>query len=153
MQKLNIIADKSLPAFLLLFLSSLLMMTGCGGSKIKMPQPMPPAVKEYRNVKLYGGHAGMKETGIYLRYGDMYSIFASGANEVSAEDDRLQHGIFTYYLLKGLKGPADADNDGLVSVDEAYRYVTNQVPRATGQEQHPVKKGTVEGSLILSIIP
>lgn len=80
-------------------------------------------------------------------------LTASGANEVSAEDDELQHGIFTYYLLKGLKGPADADNDGLVSVDEAYRYVTNHVPRATGQEQHPVKKGTVEGSLILSIIP
>jgi hypothetical protein len=38
-------------------------------------------------------------------------------------------------------------------VDEAYRYVTNHVPRATGQEQHPVKKGTVEGRLILSIIP
>jgi hypothetical protein len=80
-------------------------------------------------------------------------LTASGANEVSAEDDELQHGIFTYYLLKGLKGPADADNDGLVSVDEAYRYVTAYVPRATGQEQHPVKKGTVEGSLILSIIP
>jgi hypothetical protein len=80
-------------------------------------------------------------------------LTASGANEVSAEDDELQHGIFTYYLLKGLKGPADADKDGLVSVDEAYRYVTTYVPRATGQEQHPVKKGTVEGSLILSIIP
>jgi hypothetical protein len=80
-------------------------------------------------------------------------LTASGANEVSTEDDKLQHGIFTYYLLKGLKGPADADSDGLVSVDEAYRYVTNHVPRATGQEQHPVKKGTVEGRLILSIIP
>jgi hypothetical protein len=80
-------------------------------------------------------------------------LTASGANEVSAEDDKLQHGIFTYYLLKGLKGPADADKDGLVSVDEAYRYVTTHVPRATGQEQHPVKKGTVEGRLILSIIP
>ena len=80
-------------------------------------------------------------------------LSASGANEVSAEDDELQHGIFTYYLLKGLKGPADADKDGLVSVDEAYRFVTTHVPRATGQEQHPVKKGTVEGSLILSIIP
>jgi uncharacterized caspase-like protein len=65
----------------------------------------------------------------------------------------LQHGIFTYYLLKGLRGAADADKDGLVSVDEAYRYVTTHVPRATGQEQHPVKKGTVKGSLVLSIIP
>jgi hypothetical protein len=78
-------------------------------------------------------------------------ITASGANEVSAENDKLQHGVFTYYLIEGLRGKADTDNDGLISVDEAYRYVSEQVPRATGQQQHPVKKGMVEGSLILGI--
>ena len=77
---------------------------------------------------------------------------ASGANEVSVENEKLQHGVFTFYLLEGLTGAADADNDGLVTVDEVYRYVSTHVPRATGQEQHPVKKGTVEGRLILSII-
>jgi Caspase domain/Bacterial Ig domain len=77
---------------------------------------------------------------------------ASGANEVSAEDEKLQHGVFTYYLLEGLSGAADTDKDGLITVDEIYQYVSMQVPRATGQEQHPVKKGTVEGRLILSII-
>ena len=77
---------------------------------------------------------------------------ASGANEVSAEDEKLQHGVFTFYLLEGLRGAADADKDGLITVDEIYQYVSVQVPRATGQEQHPIKKGTVEGRLILSII-
>lgn len=79
-------------------------------------------------------------------------ITASAANEVSAEKDELQHGVFTYYLLEGLKGAADTDGDGLVTVDEAYRYVSDRVPEATHQEQHPVKKGTVEGSLVLSIV-
>ena len=79
-------------------------------------------------------------------------ITASAANEVSAEKDELQHGVFTYYLLEGLKGAADTDGDGLVTVDEAYRYVSDRVPKATHQEQHPVKKGTVEGSLVLSIV-
>ncbi len=79
-------------------------------------------------------------------------ITASGANEVSAEDEKLQHGVFTFYLLEGLRGAADADKDGLITVDEIYQYVSVQVPRATGQEQHPVKKGTVEGRLILGII-
>ncbi|MDH3828909.1 MAG: caspase family protein [Desulfobacterales bacterium] len=78
-------------------------------------------------------------------------ITASAANEVSVERDELQHGVFTYYLLEGLKGPADTDGDGLITVDEAYRYVSDRVPQATRQEQHPVKKGTVEGNLILSI--
>jgi hypothetical protein len=30
--------------------------------------------------------------------------------------------------------------------------VSVQVPRATGQEQHPVKKGTMEGRLILGVV-
>jgi len=77
---------------------------------------------------------------------------ASGANEVSAEKDKFQHGVFTYFLVEGLKGQADADKDGLITVDEVYRYVSEHVPRATGQEQHPVKKGSVEGSLILGVI-
>ena len=76
---------------------------------------------------------------------------ASGANEVSAEDDHLKQGVFTYYLLEGLKGKADVDRDGAVTVDEVYQFVSETVPRATNQEQHPVKKGTAEGQLILSI--
>jgi hypothetical protein len=77
---------------------------------------------------------------------------ASGANEVSVEKDELQHGVFTYYLLEGLKGRADVDGDKMISLEEAYRYVSVQVPLATGQEQHPAKKGSVEGSLIIGIV-
>jgi uncharacterized caspase-like protein len=79
-------------------------------------------------------------------------ITASAANEISVEKDELQHGVFTYYLLEGLRGKADLDRDAMVTVDEAYRYVYEQVPKATAQEQHPVKKGSVEGSLVLSIV-
>ncbi|MCU0559175.1 MAG: caspase family protein [Desulfobacterales bacterium] len=79
-------------------------------------------------------------------------ITASSANEVSVEKDELQHGVFTYYLIEGLKGGADGDRDGMVTVDEAYRYVSDKVPQATGQEQHPVRKGSVEGHLVLSIV-
>jgi hypothetical protein len=80
-------------------------------------------------------------------------ITASSANEVSVEKDELGHGVFTYYLVQGLRGPADTDADGLISVDEAYRYVSEKVPAATGQEQHPVKKGSVEGQLVMGIVP
>ena len=61
--------------------------------------------------------------------------------------------MFTYYLLEGLRGAADSDGDGIITVDEAYGYVAVAVPRATGQEQHPVKKGTVEGQLLLGVVP
>jgi uncharacterized caspase-like protein len=79
-------------------------------------------------------------------------LTASGANEVSGEDDDLRHGVFTYFLLEGLRGKADTDRDSIITVDEVYRYVSREVPRATGQEQHPVKKGIVEGQLILGVV-
>jgi uncharacterized caspase-like protein len=79
-------------------------------------------------------------------------LTASSANEVSVEKDELGHGVFTYYVIEGLKGRADIDRDGLITVDEIYRYVTEKVTSATGQEQHPVKKGTVEGQLVLGVV-
>jgi hypothetical protein len=80
-------------------------------------------------------------------------LTASGPNEVSLEKEELGHGVFTYFLLEGLEGKADMDGDGQITVDEAYDYVSRNVPKATGQEQNPVKKGSVEGRLILGILP
>lgn len=76
-------------------------------------------------------------------------LSASKASEVSEEREDLGHGVFTYYLLEGLRGNADTDRDGVITVDEAYGYVSKKVPEVTGQNQHPVKKGEVEGQLIL----
>jgi hypothetical protein len=76
-------------------------------------------------------------------------LTASRASEVSEEREDLGHGVFTYYLLEGLRGKADLDGDGIITVDEAYNYVSKKVPEATGQNQNPVKKGEVEGQLIL----
>jgi uncharacterized caspase-like protein len=78
-------------------------------------------------------------------------LSAGGANEVSVEKEELKHGVFTYYLLEGLRGAADTDRSGTVTVDEVYRYVSEKVPRAPGREQTPVKKGSTEGEFILSI--
>ena len=107
-----------------------------------------------RTISLSGIRANISDSFLDRIAGGKGTIImtASGANEVSAEDEKLQHGVFTFYLLEGLRGAADVDNDGLITVDEIYQYVSVQVPRATGQEQHPIKKGTVEGHLILSII-
>jgi hypothetical protein len=77
---------------------------------------------------------------------------ASDANELSVEKDELKHGVFTYYLLEGLRGKADLDGDGVITVDEIYRYVSMKVPKATGQNQHPVKKGETIGQIVLGVV-
>ena len=79
-------------------------------------------------------------------------LTASDANELSVEKDELKHGVFTYYLLEGLRGKADLDGDGVITVDEIYRYVSMKVPMATGQNQHPVKKGETIGQIVLGVV-
>ncbi len=76
-------------------------------------------------------------------------ISSSSANEISKEDDKLKHGIFTYYLLEGLKGQADHDSDGIITVSELFSYLSRKVPEASGQDQHPVRKGETEGEFVI----
>ena len=79
-------------------------------------------------------------------------ITASGPNEISTESDALEHGVFTYYLLEALQGKADFDQNRAITVNEVYKYLSDNVPKATEQAQHPIKKGTMEGHLVLSIV-
>ncbi|MBM4443324.1 MAG: caspase family protein [Candidatus Rokubacteria bacterium] len=79
-------------------------------------------------------------------------VTASRTSEVSLELDDLRHGLFTYYLVEGLKGAADRDRDGVVTLQEIYDYVEHHVTRksrAVGGNQHPIMKGEVEGALPL----
>jgi len=80
-------------------------------------------------------------------------ITASRTTEVSIELPELGHGIFSYYLVEGLKGAADLNRDGIVSLQELYEYVEQQVTaksRSVGGNQHPVMKGELEGVLPLA---
>ena len=79
-------------------------------------------------------------------------ITASRPAEVSLELPELGHGLFTYYLLQALQGAADLNRDGIVTLQEVYEYVEQQVTRkarAAGGNQHPVMKGELEGALPL----
>jgi hypothetical protein len=64
---------------------------------------------------------------------------SSDINEPSRESRQWGngHGVFTYYLLDGLKGNADSNHDRLVSVGELFRYVRQRVRMATNQQQNP----------------
>lgn len=44
--------------------------------------------------------------------------------EQAREVKDLGHGVFTYYIVEGLKGAADENRDGVITKDELYNYVT-----------------------------
>jgi len=79
-------------------------------------------------------------------------VTASRPTEVSLELAELGHGLFTYYLVQGMQGAADLNKDGIVTLQELYEYLEQQVTqksRAVGGNQHPVIKGEMEGVLPL----
>ena len=77
-------------------------------------------------------------------------LAASGPNESAQEDADLGHGVFTYYLLQGLRGAADGDRNGEIDVHEIYRYLSEQVSKATRGKQNPqLKEPDLVGQILL----
>ncbi|MBI3181202.1 MAG: caspase family protein [Myxococcales bacterium] len=51
-------------------------------------------------------------------------LTSSGADELSQEARALAGSVFSHHLVSGLRGAADDDGDGRVSLAEAYRYAS-----------------------------
>lgn len=69
------------------------------------------------------------------------TIAATGPNQLSMENSALGQGVFTNALLNGLRGDADQDKDGKVTLAELQTYLANEVRRqakVAGGDQTPV---------------
>lgn len=67
-------------------------------------------------------------------------LTSSTATEDSQESDTLGGSFFTHHLLGALRGAADTDRDGRVTLSEAQSYVYRNTLRSSGQTeqlQHP----------------
>ena len=86
----------------------------------------------------------------------LFSLTASRDREKSFESPDLQggHGVFTYYVVKGLEGEADYSHDGKVTADELAEYVHTQVREATKGQQNPTSdRGSFDANMWLSFVP
>jgi len=86
----------------------------------------------------------------------LFSLTASRDREQSFEspDWGGGHGIFTYYVVKGLEREADENTDGIVTADELAEYVRRNVREATNARQNPTSdRGSFDPNLPLSYNP
>ncbi len=86
----------------------------------------------------------------------LFSLTASRDRERSFEskDWGGGHGIFTYYVVKGLEGAADESGDGVVTADELAEYVHRNVREATQGQQNPTSdRGSFDTGMLLSYVP
>ena len=82
---------------------------------------------------------------------DNFTVFsASQSNEVSLSFDGAKHGIFSYYLMRGLEGEADQNKDREITNGELLAYIEKEVnSRAVelGRTQLPSLVGKKEETL------
>jgi len=86
----------------------------------------------------------------------LFLMTASRDREQSFESPDLGggHGVFTYYVVKGLEGAADTSHDGIITADELGEYVRANVREATGAKQNPTyERGSFDPEMLLSYVP
>lgn len=83
--------------------------------------------------------------------GGIALLMSSKPEELSLEDHGLRQGVFTYYVLRGMKGAADSNGDFIVSIKELYGYVYAKVREYTAGVQTPVLTGDYDNSMPVSL--
>ncbi len=89
-------------------------MTLRGTSKVSLADPSSQLVKVLR-------HKASQSKGFY-------ALLSCDQTQQSWEFPELGHGVFTYYLMRGLRGEA-ANSQGEIEADALYQYVYHQTLR------------------------
>jgi len=82
---------------------------------------------------------------VYLEIDESYTgnvtVFsAAGGKEISSSWPEKKHGLFSYYLMKGMRGDADMDNDKNITYGELGDFIKENVSITAGmldREQTP----------------
>ncbi|KAF0144382.1 MAG: ankyrin [Nitrospirae bacterium] len=69
-----------------------------------------------------------------LAVGKVTVVAASTGSQISSDYDKVRHGLFTYYLLRGLRGDADIEKQGVVDLGSLYQYVSTKVSEKASLE-------------------
>lgn len=65
---------------------------------------------------------------------------ATSSNEVSSSYPKNKHGLFSYFLMKGMQGEADSNKDSKLTIQELFDFTKNNVSKTAGtldREQTP----------------
>ena len=82
--------------------------------------------------------------------GDGVMLFLSSrSNQLSFEDSFLQNGYFTWYLMAGLRGGADANLDRIITARELFDFVNPRVRSENNGRQVPVMWGRFDDNMVI----
>ena len=78
-------------------------------------------------------------------------LSAASGQQISSGLKEAKHGLFSYYLMKGMEGGADANGDKKITAGELHAYLAKRVQKQAvrlGREQTPELSGDGERVLV-----
>lgn len=83
--------------------------------------------------------------------GGLALLMSSKAEEYSLEDNGLRSGVFSHFLIQGLKGGADTDKNKIISIKELFDFVYQKVRNYTANAQSPVLTGKFDNNMPVAV--
>ncbi len=77
-------------------------------------------------------------------------LTSAAGDQIAISAPEIKHGLFSYFLMRGMEGAADMNRDGNISMQELHQYVSLNVTREAtlrGKQQSPTLQGS--GELVL----
>ena len=80
---------------------------------------------------------------------DNFTVMTAAAGDETAKPlEEAKHGMFSYFLMKGMEGEADANNDNEITAGELHSYVQSNVIQQSSGSQTPELQGDADRVLV-----
>lgn len=84
--------------------------------------------------------------------GGLALLMSSKSEEYSLEDHGLRSGIFSHYMIKGLKGEADLDKNKIITIKELFDFTYKNVKQYTASAQTPTISGNYDPKMPVGLV-
>ena len=80
---------------------------------------------------------------------DNFTVFTAAAGDQTAKPlEEAKHGLFSYFLMKGMEGEADGNRDNAITASELHAYVQQNVMQQSSGTQTPELQGDANRVLV-----
>ena len=78
-----------------------------------------------------------------------FTVFSAAAGDQTSKPlEEAKHGMFSYFLMKGMEGDADTNNDNKITARELHTYVEQNVVQQSSGLQTPELQGDKDRVLV-----
>ena len=78
-----------------------------------------------------------------------FTVFTAAAGDETAKSlQEAKHGLFSYFLMKGMEGDADTNGDKQITAGELHAYVKSNVIQQSSGTQTPELQGDTDRVLV-----